>query len=69
MSKKVSVIGFPRIGNKRQLKFASEKFFKGEISCSELEKTAEEIRACGWQKQKEAGIDFSLVQVMSCNNL
>ena len=58
MSKKVSVIGFPRIGNKRQLKFASEKFFKGEISCSELEKSAEEIRAYGWQKQKEAGIDF-----------
>ena len=58
MSKKVSVIGFPRIGNKRQLKFASEKFFKGEISSSELEKTAEEIRAYGWQKQKEAGIDF-----------
>jgi len=58
MSKKVSVIGFPRIGKNRQLKFASEKFFKGEISSSELEKTAEEIRAYGWQKQKEAGIDF-----------
>ena len=58
MSKKVSVIGFPRIGKNRQLKFASEKFFKGEISCSELEKTAEEIRAYGWQRQKEAGIDF-----------
>ncbi len=26
-----SVIGFPRIGKNRELKFASEKFFKGEI--------------------------------------
>jgi len=56
--KKTSVIGFPRIGKARELKFASEKFFKGEISEAELQKVAAEIRLYGWQKQKAAGIDF-----------
>ena len=55
---KTSVIGFPRIGKNRELKFASEKFFKGEISADELEKTAKELRAYGWKKQAEAGISF-----------
>nr|WP_290742718.1 5-methyltetrahydropteroyltriglutamate--homocysteine S-methyltransferase [Fibrobacter sp. UBA4309] len=57
-AKKTSVIGFPRIGKARELKFASEKFFKGEISEAELQKTAAEIRQYGWQKQKAAGISF-----------
>ena len=57
-TKKTSVIGFPRIGKKRELKFASEKFFKGEISEAELVKTAADIRLYGWQKQREAGIGF-----------
>lgn len=53
-----AVTGFPRIGKKRELKFATEKFFKGEIPQEELEAKAREIRLYGWQKQKEAGIDF-----------
>ena len=57
-AKKTSVIGFPRIGKARELKFASEKFFKGEVSEAELQKTAAEIRQYGWQKQKAAGISF-----------
>ncbi len=57
-NKKTSVIGFPRIGKARELKFASEKFFKGEINEAELQKVAAEIRQYGWQKQKAAGIDF-----------
>ena len=57
-TKKTSVIGFPRIGKKRELKFASEKFFKGEISKAELVKTAADIRLYGWRKQREAGIGF-----------
>ncbi len=28
---KTSVIGFPRVGTLRELKFATEKFFRGEI--------------------------------------
>ena len=58
MARKTSVIGFPRIGKNRELKFASEKYFKGELSANELEKTASELRAYGWKKQAEAGITF-----------
>lgn len=57
-TKNTSVIGFPRIGKTRELKFASEKFFKGEVSEAELQKVAAEIREYGWQKQKAAGISF-----------
>lgn len=58
MAKKTSVIGFPRIGKKRELKFASEAYFKGEIKAEELEITAKEIREYGWKKMQDAGIDF-----------
>ena len=57
-NKKTSVIGFPRIGKARELKFASEKFFKGEISEAELQNVAADIRQYGWAKQNAAGIDF-----------
>ena len=55
---KTSVIGFPRIGKTRELKFASEKFFKKELSEAELQKVAAEIRRYGWEKQKAAGISY-----------
>ena len=58
MATNTSVIGFPRIGKNRELKFACEKYFKAEISADELEKTAKELRAYGWKKQSEAGITF-----------
>lgn len=58
MQTKTSVTGFPRIGKNRELKFASESYFKGETSAEELKKTASEIRAYGWKKMQEAGIDF-----------
>ncbi len=58
MAVKTYVTGFPRIGKKRELKFAIESYFKGELSSAELEKTAAELREYGWKKQKEAGIDY-----------
>lgn len=53
-----SVIGFPRIGTLRELKFASEKYFRKEIDSNELEKTAETLRQTHWNTQKAAGIDY-----------
>ncbi len=53
-----AVVGFPRIGKGRELKFASEKYFRGELKESELERIAEKLRNEHWKKQKEAGIDF-----------
>ena len=53
-----SVIGFPRIGTLRELKFASEKYFRKEIEAEELQQIAETLRKTHWRIQKEAGIDY-----------
>lgn len=51
-----SVIGFPRVGKLRELKFASEKYFKQEISTEELEQVAKGLREMHWKLQQAAGI-------------
>ena len=53
-----SVIGFPRIGALRELKFASEKYFRKEITEEELMETAKSLRKTHWLKQKEAETDY-----------
>lgn len=55
---KIAVIGFPRIGAERELKFASEKYFRKEIDQTQLLQTAKELRKTHWQTQKKEGIDF-----------
>ena len=53
-----SVIGFPRIGRNRELKFASEEFFKGEISEQDLKQVGKQMREFNILTQKQAGIDY-----------
>ena len=53
-----AVIGFPRVGKLRELKFASEKYFRGEIDNNELSKAAKDLRKEHWTWQKDAGIDY-----------
>ena len=55
---KTSVIEYPRIGILRELKFASEKYFRSEIGAEELLQTAKELRKTHWLTQKNAGIDY-----------
>ncbi len=55
---KTSVIGYPRIGALRELKFASEKYFRSEITAEELQKTAKSLRLAHWNLQLEKGIDL-----------
>ena len=55
---KTSVIGYPRIGSLRELKFASEKYFRKEIGAEELLQTAAELRKQHWTSQKNAGVHF-----------
>lgn len=55
---KTAVVGYPRIGTLRELKFALEKYFKDEISAEELTDTAKELKKLHWLTQKEAGIDY-----------
>ncbi|MGO2743003.1 MAG: 5-methyltetrahydropteroyltriglutamate--homocysteine S-methyltransferase [Pseudolactococcus laudensis] len=53
-----SIIGYPRIGAHRELKFATEKFFRQELSEADLQAVAAEQRKVNWKKQAAAGIDF-----------
>ena len=55
---KTSVIGYPRIGKDRELKFASEKFFKGELDEKGLLEVAKKIREEDLLAQKNAGITY-----------
>ena len=55
---KTSIIGYPRVGSLRELKFTTEKYFRGEISAEELQNTAKEIRKTQWTLQKNTGLDF-----------
>ncbi|WP_339616028.1 5-methyltetrahydropteroyltriglutamate--homocysteine S-methyltransferase [uncultured Gilvimarinus sp.] len=45
-------LGFPRIGAKRELKFAQEGFWKGQLPERELQQTAQTLRARHWQAQE-----------------
>lgn len=53
-----SIIGYPRIGRLRELKFATEKYFKKEITENELLEVAKKIRKSNWQTINNAGVDF-----------
>ncbi len=44
-------LGFPRIGRDRELKFALEKHWKGELTHGELEALGVELRRQNWQRQ------------------
>lgn len=55
---KTSIIGYPRVGTLRELKFATEKYFRKEITAEELEKTAKALREKHWSIQRDNGIDF-----------
>ena len=59
-------LGFPRMGKRRELKFALEKYWSGQVSETNLLSTAQDLRKEHWQVQVQAGIavppsnDFSL---------
>jgi len=55
---KTASLGFPRIGENRELKKAVESFWKGDISKEDLQKVASNIKAKNWQMQKAAGIKY-----------
>ena len=55
------VLGVPRIGPNRELKFAQEAFWRGEIDEAALKAVASGIRQANWQRQHAAGLDFATV--------
>jgi 5-methyltetrahydropteroyltriglutamate--homocysteine methyltransferase len=57
------VIGFPRIGEQRELKRVLEKYWAQEVAFSEVEHVALELKQRHWEYQNDAGIDC-----ISCND-
>lgn len=53
-----AVIGYPRIGLNRELKFSIEKYIKGEINQNILLNQAKELRRKHWLDQDNQKIDF-----------
>ena len=52
------ILGFPRIGAERELKFAQEAFWRGEADEAYLREVAATLRARHWERQRTAGLDF-----------
>ena len=53
-----SIPGYPRIGQRRELKRATEGYWDGDVSRSELLETARMLRLEAWQRMRDAGIDL-----------
>ena len=51
-------LGYPRIGNHRELKKACEQYWAGRITAAALHETAAQIRRQNWQLQHQLGIDM-----------
>ena len=57
MSVTVASLGFPRIGPRRELKTALERYWSGQSDRAALLATAAELRARSWARQKALGVD------------
>ena len=58
---KTHILGYPRIGAQRELKFALERHWRGEIDAAALESVARDLRARHWAEQRAAGLDIVTV--------
>jgi 5-methyltetrahydropteroyltriglutamate--homocysteine methyltransferase len=62
----VATLGVPRIGRRRELKFALENYWSGKDTAESLLETAKRLRAENWRQQRDKGVtripsnDFSL---------
>ncbi|KAJ3674793.1 hypothetical protein LUZ60_005409 [Juncus effusus] len=52
------IVGYPRMGPKRELKFALESFWDGKSSAEDLQNVATDLRVSIWKQMSEAGIKF-----------
>jgi 5-methyltetrahydropteroyltriglutamate--homocysteine methyltransferase len=50
-------LGYPRIGEKRELKRATEAYWRGRLSRDELLAVGRDLRVTNWKKQRATGID------------
>ncbi|MCX2956040.1 MAG: 5-methyltetrahydropteroyltriglutamate--homocysteine S-methyltransferase, partial [Candidatus Portiera aleyrodidarum] len=55
---KTHILGYPRIGNNRELKKALEAFWKKDINLKTLEKIGKKIREKNWITQYKTGLSY-----------
>jgi len=51
-------LGYPRIGARRELKFALEAYWRGELGETELRARGAKLREEHWRAQRQAGLDL-----------
>ncbi|KAL9230825.1 hypothetical protein vseg_006124 [Gypsophila vaccaria] len=52
------IVGYPRMGPKRELKFALESFWDGKSSAEDLKKVAADLRSSIWKQMADVGIKY-----------
>jgi 5-methyltetrahydropteroyltriglutamate--homocysteine methyltransferase len=58
MSKKSYIVGFPRIGEERELKKILEDFWAKKCPFSEVKEVAHKLKVRHWNYQKDAGVEY-----------
>ncbi|RYF96511.1 MAG: hypothetical protein EON94_16195, partial [Caulobacteraceae bacterium] len=53
----IATLGFPRIGQRRELKFALERYWSGKSGAEALQGEARALRAAAWSRQGSLGVD------------
>ncbi len=52
------ILGYPRVGDKRELKFAQEQYWKGDINQAQLKQVGSELRQRHWNDQAVSGLSY-----------
>ncbi|ESQ41789.1 hypothetical protein EUTSA_v10012750mg [Eutrema salsugineum] len=52
------IVGYPRMGPKRELKFALESFWDGKSTAEDLQKVSADLRSAIWKQMSEAGTKY-----------
>ncbi|KAI3925368.1 hypothetical protein C5167_045714 [Papaver somniferum] len=52
------IVGYPRMGPKRELKFALESFWDGKSTAEDLQKVAADLRCSIWKQMADAGTKY-----------
>ncbi|KAJ6296745.1 hypothetical protein OIU78_022464 [Salix suchowensis] len=60
------IVGYPRMGPKRELKFALESFWDGKSSAGDLQKVAADLRESIWKQMAGTGIKYIPSNTFSC---
>src|SRR5689334_7537791 len=55
------VLGYPRMGSRRELKWALERYWAGQCDAADLQRQAAQIRCEGWQAQARSGATWVAV--------